>query len=152
MWQNLPGNLHLFPYKVSSLKRRLQWQLTSGRASSFNLYTMRHLHLQHFHSAGASTEEKRHYLAELPLSTFAKRTISLSRTAWSYNFLNTSKNKHRHRAAASGTCCKEGHGEVRAKLLVATDPWEGLAQPPALLAHTVELPPIEKRICVHFCY
>lgn len=82
----------------------------------FDLRTMQHLHLRHFHSAEVTTEGKRHYLAELPLSTFAKRTVPLNRAAWSYNNLNTSKNKHRHRAAALGRCCKEGHGEVRAKL------------------------------------
>lgn len=85
-------------------------------------------------------------------STFAKRTVSLNHTVRSYDSLDTSKNKHCHHAAGSGKCYKEGHGEVNVKLPAATAPWEGPARPPAPLAHTVELPPIEKIICMHFCY
>lgn len=67
---------------------------------------------------------KWHYLAQLLLSTFTKRTVSLNHTAWSYDSLNRSENELPS-AAALGRCCREGHREVRAKLLADTALWKG---------------------------
>lgn len=70
--------------KFQVKERSLQWQLTSGRASPLDLGTMQHSHARHFHPAKGTTEGSQDCLAELPLSTFAKRPVPPNPTACSY--------------------------------------------------------------------
>lgn len=99
-------------------KGSLQWQLTSGGASPFDLGIVQHSHVRpcNFPPAEGTMEGSQDGLAELLLSTFAKRSVSLNPIACSYDSQNISKSKHHHCAAVVGRCFKERRGEVREKL------------------------------------